>query len=260
MNALEIMAEASEVCSGDLILDAGCGLGVAAFWLAEKFQTRVVGISNSEANIRRCRELSVRRNLGHLITFETADLLYYCRSENTFDCIWNLESINYLSPKNTYINRVFRMLKPGGVWVSLDRYSGFEGMDPHGPDRGVIRELTGGLYSPDHWEEVSLLEYYMRESGFADVSYADLTKYVLNPPRRRKLLGPATTMAAFSSLLHPAAALSLMRAWRVMHASFALMEQGRMTYGLLRGRKPANLKCRFIGVSDQPPPDNRKDP
>jgi SAM-dependent methyltransferase len=40
------------------ILDAGCGLGGSAFWLAEHYSVKVFALSICRSNIARCLELS----------------------------------------------------------------------------------------------------------------------------------------------------------------------------------------------------------
>src|ERR1700733_6658130 len=122
MNALRYMANSCQPSRGQQILDAGCGLGGTAFWLAEQFRARVLGVSNSASNIDRCLELARDKGLGQLAEFQTDDLMTAVFDENTLDSVWNLESINYLCPKQTYIERTLRILKPGGRWVCMDRY------------------------------------------------------------------------------------------------------------------------------------------
>src|SRR5690606_31885372 len=56
-NPNRVMAEAAGVARGMHVLDAGCGLGHSAFWLAETFGVRVTGISIADSNIERCREI-----------------------------------------------------------------------------------------------------------------------------------------------------------------------------------------------------------
>ncbi|MGA2736898.1 MAG: methyltransferase domain-containing protein [Bryobacteraceae bacterium] len=232
-NGHALMAEASQVAPGQYVLDAGCGLGATAFWLARHFTVRVLGVSNSASNVARCRQLARDREAGHLTDFQTADLMANPFRGDTFDSVWNLESINYLCPKSEYIRETFRILKPGGTWVSMDRY----GDVSHAGS--VAAPLTAGFYTAAHWEGIPALLEYMRQAGFADAAYLDLTPHVLHAPGKRRVGGPRAALALLSSVRHPSAYPALFRAYRIIRASFILMERGQMSYGLLSGTKPA---------------------
>jgi cyclopropane fatty-acyl-phospholipid synthase-like methyltransferase len=231
-NGPAAMAELSKIAAGQYVLDAGCGLGATAFWLAQQFQVRVLGVSNSESNVERCRQLARHRDPGRLTGFQTVDLMDHTFPDDTFDAVWNLESINYLCPKRQYIQDTFRILKPGGIWVSMDRYG-----DVSQAGR-VAAPLTRGFYSAAHWEGIPTLLEYMRQSGFADAAYLDLTAHVLRAPGKRRVGGPRAALALLSSLRHPSACPAMLRAYRIIRASFVLMERGQMRYGLLSGMKP----------------------
>ena len=228
------MAKAARISSGQYVLDAGCGLGATAFWLAQRFAVRVLGVSNSSSNIERCRQLAQDRDPGHLTDFQVADLMHAPFPDEMFDSVWNLESINYLCPKRKYIQNVYRILKPGGTWVSTDRYGDVTGAG------ALAAPLTTGFYSTAHWERVPALLAYMREAGFEDATYLDLTAHVMRAPGRRRVAGPRSALALGASLRRPAAYPALWRTYRIMRASFSLMERGQMSYGLLSGTKPAS--------------------
>ena len=232
-NGHVLMAETSKIARGQYVLDAGCGLGATAFWLAQHFAVRVLGVSNSASNVERCRKLAGDRDPDRLTDFQTADLMANPFSGGTFDSVWNLESINYLCPKRKYVQNVFRILKPGGMWVSMDRY----GDVSHAGS--VAAPLTTGFYTAGHWEGVPALLGYMRQAGFADAAYLDLTAHVLRAPGKRRVGGPRAALALLSNLRRPSAYPALFRAYRIIRASFILMERGQMSYGLLSGTKPA---------------------
>src|SRR6187200_2169605 len=55
----EIMMEAGEIRSTDKVLDAGCGIGGSSIFLAEEIGCSVTGISLSEQQINKAKELAV---------------------------------------------------------------------------------------------------------------------------------------------------------------------------------------------------------
>jgi ubiquinone/menaquinone biosynthesis C-methylase UbiE len=238
LHAHVYMAKAAKPTKGRQILDAGCGLGSTAFWLAKSFAVRVVGVSNSESNIDRCRELAADLGLKHLTDFRVADLMTSVFAEGAFDSVWNLESLNYLAPKQQYIQKVFGMLKPGGTWVCMDRYGDLSGCRD-GVKGATLAALTTGFYTPQHWEGAAALQTYMLQAGFGNITYLNLTEYALPSRAARRRGGWAAAPVLWASLLRPSSFRAMLRAFRVIRASFDLMERGLMTYGLLSGTKPS---------------------
>ena len=233
-NAQILMAQACSPRAGQRILDAGCGLGSTSVWLAREYGVEVVGVSNAAPNVAACRELAEASGTAALTSFQVADLMTDFAEPNSFDTVWNLESLNYLVPKRAFIERVFRILKPGGLWLSMDRYLDVDLASATGSS---LRVLTEGFYTRHHWEAAPALQTKMIETGFTRVTFRDFTPSVLAAPRRRRVHVSSALRAAAGTLVNPPALRSMLRAMRVVRASYALMESGAMTYGLLIGKK-----------------------
>lgn len=80
-------ARMSGVNPASRVLDIGCGYGEAACMLAAEFRCKVTAVDSSGANIDSARQCAIERHIGHLITFETADILHCDYSETPFDLI-----------------------------------------------------------------------------------------------------------------------------------------------------------------------------
>ena len=238
LNSSRLMAESCRVRGGQAVLDSGCGLGGPALWLAEQFGAKVVGLSICKSNIIRCNRLAERRRLEHLVSFVVGDFIHCPFPTGVFDVVWNLESFNYASPKQTGIIEASRVLKPGGSWVCLDGF-----IDSSRCSRGrnrtsLARIETGFGHTSGDWERVPQLLNYMQKAGFGDVSYTDLTRYVIAAPRGRYL---RSLMMSILDLrcLRARLAVYLMRVKLLLavYHTWRLMNKGAMTYGLLFGRK-----------------------
>src|SRR5215212_4837487 len=59
------------------VLDVGCGLGGAAFLIAQTYGARVHGIDLSRNMLRLAQARCQEAELTHLVTFEHADILRY---------------------------------------------------------------------------------------------------------------------------------------------------------------------------------------
>jgi cyclopropane fatty-acyl-phospholipid synthase-like methyltransferase len=69
------------------VLDIGCGYGEAATTLAAEFRCKVTAVDTSGENIEAARKLAAERRVGHLITFETADITKLDYTQKPFDLI-----------------------------------------------------------------------------------------------------------------------------------------------------------------------------
>lgn len=131
-NAQEILIDklAHEVAMPQLgkVLDAGCGMGGSACYLAEKYGAIVSGISLSQRQIEIAAELAKQRKIKNVqFSLEDALSLRSFPHEN-FDLIWSLESCEQFSDKSLFIEKAYNKLKPGGklllaTWCSsADEY------------------------------------------------------------------------------------------------------------------------------------------
>ncbi len=239
LNSNRIMAQACQLRNGQTVLDAGCGLGGSAFWLAGRFGARVIGLSVCESNIIRCRRMARQLRVEHLARFAVGDFMRSPFADGTFNVVWNLESFIYARPKQNYIGEVVRMLRTGGSWVCLDGFIDANRCSNPRNRKSLAKMSAGFAQTLGHWEPVPQLLEYMEEAGFRDVRYDDLTRYVMAaPPRRylRSLLAGILDLRDLTTRFD--AYLTRMKLLMAVYHSWRLMEQGAITYGLLYGRKP----------------------
>src|SRR5260370_35975018 len=72
-NMSRALAERASLRPGMRVLDAGCGVGGPALWLAQTYGVDVLGVTLSEVQLARAPKYAARRKLEHLVRFEIAD-------------------------------------------------------------------------------------------------------------------------------------------------------------------------------------------
>src|SRR5260370_37363434 len=72
-NMSRALADRASLRPGMRVLDAGCGVGGPALWLAETYGVEVLGVTLSEVQLARARKYAARRKLEHLVRSEIAD-------------------------------------------------------------------------------------------------------------------------------------------------------------------------------------------
>ncbi len=238
-NPNRVMAEAAGVARGMHVLDAGCGLGHSAFWLAETFGVRVTGISIADSNIERCREIARERGLDRLVHFETRDFMRLDYPDASFDVVWNLESVNYAHPRTDYLADVLRILKPGGRWVGLDGFA-----DPMrcliGRRRRWLKTVDRGFaFEPGHWQPAESMVPMLHDLGFVDAAVRDLTPYVPRQIELSALLGTVKSAFMLRDLrTRPDKYWQRLRLFRAVFASYRLISAGVTRYCLVSARRP----------------------
>ena len=129
-NTNKYMARQAGVQPGQQILDAGCGVGGAAIFLASEYQARVTGISLSSRQIETARENAKKNGVEDLIEFEVMDYCNTSFKDQSFDLIWACESSSSAPDKAKMLKEWQRILKPGGQVILLDFFATMQNNHP----------------------------------------------------------------------------------------------------------------------------------
>jgi len=141
-------------------VEFGCGLGNSALYLSSKgFNVTAVDISPTAIGI--ARENARKKDLQ--CNFIAADVLGDLKEiEGTFDFGYDWELLHHIFPeeRKKYVDNIFRMLNPGGSYLSLC----FSEKDPQFGGTGKFRETRLGtvLYFSSENEIRALFDPYFR--------------------------------------------------------------------------------------------------
>lgn len=159
--------------SGQYVLDAGCGLGGPAVWLAKTYNVRVQGISNLQLHVDQARQHADDNGIlsAESCMFEVGDYTQTRFEDNTFDAVMCIESICYARNKLAVLRELFRVLKPGGRISILDAFR--TKRDIPAEDEKVMKSwLTGwGAHDIDTIEEFTAKA---QQVGFVNRKFEDL--------------------------------------------------------------------------------------
>ena len=172
----KVLAEHIGISDSDYILDAGCGLGGSAIWLAENYGARVLGISLSEKQVAQAGRFAEKRGVSGRVRFQSADFCHTPFDDATFDVVWGLESTCYAVQKADFICEAFRLLKKGGRLVIADGFAKRREFTEK-EWKIVVTCLNGwsvpNLATPDE------MKGYFKNSGFSNIVYQDISNYTL---------------------------------------------------------------------------------
>ncbi|HEY9737775.1 MAG TPA: methyltransferase domain-containing protein [Trichocoleus sp.] len=215
------------------ILDAGCGIGGSALYLAGRYQAHVVGITLSPVQAQRAAERAAAAGLSAQAQFQVADAQNTPFEDQQFDLIWSMESGEHMPDKKAFLQECYRLLKPGGrllmaTWCHrpTDTLAG--------PLTAAEQQLLEGIYRLYALPYViSLPEYdqIAKDCGFQQICTADWSTAVA--PFWDRVIESALTWDAIAGLIKAG--------WPTIQGTFALglmrqgFAQGTIRYGLLTG-------------------------
>lgn len=104
--------------SGQRVLDIGCGVGGADFYMARTFGVRVKGIDLSENMIALAKERSLPSDKDN--DFEVMDVNYADFPSGSFDVVYVRETMHYINDKERVLRKIMSWLKPGGTLLITD--------------------------------------------------------------------------------------------------------------------------------------------
>lgn len=236
LNENKFLAERVKIDRGDYILDAGCGVGGSAIWLAKTYGTRVLGISTAPLHIEAARRNAIQKGVANLVSFEIKDYTDTGFPENTFDVVWAIESFCHAPDKATLFREVWRILKPGGRLVVAD---GFQARMPRDArERRMVETFTHGLaiYSFQTWDQYQPL---LDGIGFRNIRRWDMT-LVITPSARHIywLCIRYLPVAYFVRILWPRRSTAILfDNWRAGIAQWRALKNGLWLYGVYYAEK-----------------------
>ncbi len=102
--------------SASHVLDAGCGWGAFAIFVAKQVGCRVVGITLAPKQVEFARAWARAEGVDHLIDFRVSHVLMLSEPPNTFTHIVFLESIEHMRLKHDTVAHCRRMLCSEGMF------------------------------------------------------------------------------------------------------------------------------------------------
>ncbi len=174
----EIIAKKAKIDKSSYVLDAGCGVGGTAIYLARNYGCKVVGITLSQNQVDTATKNA--KGLTDLITFLRKDYLKTCFKDKTFDVVMAIESVCHAPGKNKFVKETYRILKKGGRLVIAD---GFSTQANYGQsDSKLMKKWLSG-WGVDFLETTENFNKYLKNAGFKNITFTECTKDIFPTAR-----------------------------------------------------------------------------
>lgn len=178
----EILALKAGIHASDHVLDAGCGVGGSAFFLANTYGCQVTGITLSQKQAQRAQEKAKANGISPLPTFAVMDYTHTAFPDQSFDVVWGLESICHAENKQAFIQEAYRLLKNGGRLIIADGFAKEKQLSKK--DQKRMRRWING-WGVESLETAANFQNYLQAAGFKNIQIDDITQNVM--PSSKKL-------------------------------------------------------------------------
>lgn len=223
----------------EFILDAGCGSGLTACYLAKTIGCKIVGIDINTQMIEKARLRAAKEGVTHLVEFKVADVYNLPFPSNCFDLVI-AESITVFLDKIKAYQEFYRVLKPEGRVADLEMAL-LKDLSTNVRDQ--LHACFGPSTNPVSFDEWI---YALEQAGFKDIEIKNP-----QPLRNQQNLVMSELKKDWVLIKNLAEKITkqpalLPRLQR--NAQFMKNNLGYFGYGLVFGRKPTPKK---LGIKER---------
>lgn len=134
-------ADELELGPGMTVLDVGCGVGGPLFEIARHSGANVTGINNNSYQVAKVETKLKQLGLAGRCSVMKGDFMNIPSAGSVFDAAYTLEATPHAPDKVGIYREIFRVLKPGGLfvgdeWCVTDKYD---------PENSTHRRLKSGI-------------------------------------------------------------------------------------------------------------------
>lgn len=176
LNLNRVLAEKVDLKPGARVLDAGCGVGGSSIWLAINRGVNVVGITISEKQCAKAKQLAQRHGVSAKTEFFVRNYLKSGFADCTFDVVWAVESVCHAEHKLEFLKEAQRVLKRGGRVIIAD---GFLKKEPLTASEAQEIDAWTHAWAVPALALIRDFAQQMTQVGFKNVNYQDVTQNVL---------------------------------------------------------------------------------
>ena len=214
------------------ILDAGCGVGGSARFLARLFNAKVLGCTLSKVQAEKGKAYNQTAGLENQVTIKASDMMSLTRADGTFDLIWSMESAEHIRNKQQLFNLFYDLLEPGGTllmatWCHRE-------LPPHlSKKENELLQKIGDYYHLPPMVTIAALQQMAVNAGFKEVETDNWSDQVA--PFWKAVIRSALTLDSLKGLYKAG--------WPVIKGAWAMRymtkgyQTGLLEFGILQGQK-----------------------
>ena len=121
-NLNKVMIERGQLTANNVVIDVGCGSGTTAIALCKSVGCKITGVDLSGVRIANAIDSLEDHptDVQQKVTFQKGSATDLPLSDESFDRAWSQATIYHVPDKVKVLEEVYRVLKPGGIFVFDD--------------------------------------------------------------------------------------------------------------------------------------------
>lgn len=175
----DLLFDNLDLNKNDRLLDAGCGVGDVACYLANKFSGQITGVDLLDFNIKEAQKRAKMKGLSDKLTFICGDYTELGFKDASFDAIYTMETLVHVPEVEKALKNFYRLLKPGGKLVMFEySHAGKDQMSSSAFESITKVNTLAAMPSFQKFEH-GVLEKLLKLEKFTSIKSTDISKNVL---------------------------------------------------------------------------------
>jgi tocopherol O-methyltransferase len=233
-NTNRVLAEKAGVSKSDYVLDAGCGAGGSAIYLAANYGCRITGITLSEKQVEHARQNARERGVNGLVSFEKKDYCDTGYGGGSFNLVWALESVGTAVNKSAFLSESYRLLKQGGRLIIADYFK----TGSLNTDNNRIMKSWLNNWAITDLDNMEDFKDRLVKAGFDNISVEDYSAGIMPSARRMFLVSfPGYISTKLYNLFYNATPFSKTH-YKASLNQYRALKRGYWEYKVVSAQKP----------------------
>lgn len=177
IDLLDRLLEWAEIKKANNILDAGCGVGGSARFLAKRFEATVTGCTLSSVQAERAALYNEKAGLSNRVDIRVQDMMTLGNEPQKFDFIWSLESAEHIAQKTELLQMFHNLMTDDGklLLVTWCTRAPVEELDED--EKALLEKIYKNYHLPPMIPMYKYAEA-AEKIGFKNIETADWTEEV----------------------------------------------------------------------------------
>jgi ubiquinone/menaquinone biosynthesis C-methylase UbiE len=176
------------------VLDAGCGQGVVACYLAQHFDVKVTGITITPYEVNVSKRNAMHQKVSDHTSFLLADYAEPPFESATFDRIYTTETLSHAPDVQKVLGEFLRLLKPGGMLVCTEYMMDYKKFNKQTKEAAEFAKDHAAIYGIYQFGKGQFVKS-LTSVGFQSITDEDWTEHTKPSfDRLRRLAKPVAKL------------------------------------------------------------------